>query len=98
MHFRENSELLRGKGQSIAGGGRPPCEPLFKSDRPESPAISTRALGTHVSEKIRSRRFQAAVIPSGTLHTRLTQGREVREMQVGGLLAGEKVLGSDRSR
>ena len=27
MHFRENSELLRGKGQSIAGGGRPPCEP-----------------------------------------------------------------------
>ena len=27
VHFRENSELLRGKGQSIAGGGRPPCEP-----------------------------------------------------------------------
>ena len=33
VHFRENSELLRGKGQSIAGGGRPPCEPypLFGS-------------------------------------------------------------------
>ena len=27
VHFRENSELLRGKGQSIAGAGRPPCEP-----------------------------------------------------------------------
>ena len=27
MHFRENSELLRGKGHSIASGGRPPCEP-----------------------------------------------------------------------
>ena len=30
VHFRESSELLRGKGQSIAGGGRPPCEPYPK--------------------------------------------------------------------
>ena len=26
VHFRENSELLRGKGESIAGGAHPPCE------------------------------------------------------------------------
>ena len=38
MHFRENSELLRGKGQSIAGGGRPPCEP-YPSWPPSRPLI-----------------------------------------------------------